>query len=166
MPFPKRLVSSETLDNGQTTRELRLIKTWKSFKCEHQISKRIVKCQIDFGFTRSLFSGGCNYRHIAMHKTLTVSERRGSMTSIESKTPNFKILVPVLAFQAIICSLLLVSFCSHRYWCCCRPEKLEGVNGAGMTRLGEGCGALGVNNSDVSGGESTIYMGRGCRSGK
>lgn len=49
---------------------------------------------------------------------------------------------------------------------CCGTNSQLAANGCALGRLGDGCGTVGADNSEISGNDSTLYMGRACRSGK
>ncbi|XP_075213710.1 uncharacterized protein LOC142319921 [Lycorma delicatula] len=86
-------------------------------------------------------------------------------------------LVQILAFISSCCNPITYCFMNrkfrqaflsvfkchkcHRFCCCCASEVIGGPLG-NLSRLGDVAG--GPNNSEISGNDSTLYIGRGCRS--
>ncbi|XP_054267360.1 cholecystokinin receptor type A-like [Macrosteles quadrilineatus] len=86
-------------------------------------------------------------------------------------------LVQLLAYISSCCNPITYCFMNRKFrqaflaifnWYkwrgCCGVKAPVDANGCPLDRLGEGCGTVGPNNSELSGNDSTIYMGRGCRS--
>ncbi|KAG8307118.1 hypothetical protein J6590_031516 [Homalodisca vitripennis] len=87
-------------------------------------------------------------------------------------------LVQLLAYVSSCCNPITYCFMNRKFrqaflgifsWYkwrsgCCGTDPQLKVNGCALGRLDEGCGTVGPNNSEVSGNDSTVYGGRGCRS--